>query len=316
MRILMITTNDPAGTAINFTNALNRYTPHRCRLVTTEIRYNFMFKKDLHIPWMSRFDELYALLKEADVFHFHMTADEHLQLGPYRVRDFIKGKKIVHHHHGEPPFRADPRSFAERELALGRRAIVSTPDLWQMYPEATWIPNPVPLWDVLYLPAALDGMPLERVVVTHSPTRKELKNTDLFLRVTAALKARVPKLYPLVIENTPHETCLRIKRESHVFFDHMQGYYGVSSLEALSQGVPTVAGLDDWNQRCLKEFTGAAKLPWVIARDEESLTRAIEALATDELSRREIGRLSRAWMEKYWSEERIARALVAVYEAL
>jgi len=50
MRIVMISQNDPAGTGIAFTKAINRHTHHSCRLITTEIRYNFGFEKDLHLP--------------------------------------------------------------------------------------------------------------------------------------------------------------------------------------------------------------------------------------------------------------------------
>ncbi len=67
MNILMIAINDPAGTAINFTNAINRYSEHKCRLITKEIRYNFMYEKDIHIPWIkhqSEWDEIEELLKK------------------------------------------------------------------------------------------------------------------------------------------------------------------------------------------------------------------------------------------------------------
>jgi hypothetical protein len=313
MNIVMITTNDPAGTGIAFAQALNRHTPHRCRLVTTEIRYNFLYEKDLHVPWLSRFDELERVLAEADAFHFHMAADEHLQLGPYRPRDF-GCKKMVHHHHGEPAFRADPRRFAERELALGRRAIVCTPDLWKSYPEAEWVPNLVPLDDPDYRPRGEYNHRYE-IFVGHSPTRKELKNTAEFREVAARLALRNPRLRLRIIENTPHRECLRLKKGCDVFFDHMQGYYGVSSLEALSQGVPTVAGLDEWNLRCVREFAGEEP-PWVLARTPAELECRIEGLAADLDYREFIGRSSRSWMERCWTEAKVARRLARVYESL
>ena len=137
MNILMITINDPAGTAIAFTNAINRYTEHTCRLITKELRYNFMFDKDLHIPWLKRdgWDEVEHLLVESDIFHFHMTADEHLELGPFKVRDYVPGKRIVHHHHGHPDFRGNPSKFMDKYQSLKRRnLIVSTPDLLKPMP--------------------------------------------------------------------------------------------------------------------------------------------------------------------------------------
>ena len=98
----MIAINDPAGTAIAFTKAINKYTDHNCRLITKESRYNHLFEKDLHLPWLDNdgWNEVEQLLKDSDIFHFHMTADESIELGPFRPVDYLKGKIIVHHHHG------------------------------------------------------------------------------------------------------------------------------------------------------------------------------------------------------------------------
>ena len=93
----------------------------------------------------------------------------------------------------------------------------------------------------------------------------------------------------------------------------MQGYFGVSSLEALSQGVPTLAGLDAWNVEQVGYFTGTSELPWVLVRDPAQLREALIELSADVERRTELGRDSRAWMERYWSEAAIADRLSAVY---
>jgi hypothetical protein len=179
MKILMIAINDPAGTAIAFTKAINRYTEHTCRLITKEIRYNFMFDKDLHLPWLDNdgWSEVENLLKESDVFHFHMTADDNLKLGPFIVGSYIRGKHIVHHHHGHPDFRTNPNKYRAKYQFLKRQnLIVSTPDLLKMLPEAQWVPNLVPLNDQLY---TLQDVPVNgRVIIGQSPTRQDLKNTS------------------------------------------------------------------------------------------------------------------------------------------
>ncbi len=313
MNIVQVTTNDPAGTAINFTRALNRHTGHCCRLITTEIRYNFMFEKDLHVPWLKEYGELEQVLLDADLFHFHMGADEDLPLGPFRVRDYLRGQPVVHHHHGEPPFRENPRQFAEKEIRLGRKAVVSTPDLLRGYPEATWVPNPVPLQHEDYRPKAqYNGR--SGLILGHSPTRKELKNTSEFLRVVELLQNADSRVQGRVIENTPHRECLALKRDCDIFFDHMQGYYGVSSLEALSMGVPTVAGIDPWNRECIRKFTGQDSLPWIVARTPGELEEQFRRLLSSTPLRSRIGKSGRQWMERYWGEARITEELCRVYE--
>ena len=96
MNILMITDNDPAGMGIAFTNAINRYTEHRCRLISTAEKYGFDYETDIHLPDIKddNFDEVEALLKEADIIHFHLLRDENSHLGPLVIKDYIKGKKI------------------------------------------------------------------------------------------------------------------------------------------------------------------------------------------------------------------------------
>ena len=312
MNILMIAINDPAGTAIAFTKAINKYTEHTCRLITKEIRYNFMFEKDLHLPWLDAdgLDEVEELLRTSDVFHFHMTADENLKLGPLIPADYIKGKLIVHHHHGHPDFRGNPEKYRNKYKKLGRwNLLVSTPDLLKLLPEAKWQPNLVPIDDLLYTP--LEEKPDAPVVICHSPTRKELKNTEEFLKAVSELKgtSAVPVEIRL-IENTPHRECLRLKRESHFLFDHMQGYFGVSSLEGLSQGLCVVAGVDDWNRKHIESFAETDWLPWVITR-ESALYSTLNQLIHESERIKTIGVISRQFMVDHWQCEKVVGRLLS-----
>ena len=277
----MIAINDPAGTAIEFTKAINKYTEHTCRLITKEIRYNFMFEKDIHLPWLDQngWDEVNDLLKTSNVFHFHMTADEDIELGPFKPRDYMKGKVIVHHHHGHPDFRGNPEKYQRKYKMLGRQnLLVSTPDLLKLLPEARWQPNLVPVDDPLYSPMA--DKPKEPIIICHSPTRKDLKNTAEFIQAVNKLKrsSKIP-IELRLIENTNHRECLSLKRESHILFDHLQGYYGVSSLEGLSQGVTVVAGLDEWNKRYICDYFETNDLPWIDCKPDSIDTTLDELLS-------------------------------------
>lgn len=313
MRILMIAINDPAGTAIEFSKAVNRYTEHSCRLVTKEIRYNFMFEKDLHLPWLDEngWAEVETLLRESDVLHFHMTADEDIELGPLTPRDFMQGKIIVHHHHGHPDFRGNPEKYRRKYKERGRRnLLVSTPDLLHLLPEARWQPNLVPVHEPLYKPHPCK--PTGPIIISHSPTRKDLKNTDQFLAAMDEVRERSRQPVELrLIENTPHKECLRLKRESHILFDHLQGYYGVASLEALSQGLCVVAGLDDWNKAHIREYFGVTELPWVDCAPG-GIAATLEGLLPEE-PRRSIAATSRRFMTEVWNDEFLARQLAAFY---
>ncbi len=319
MNILMIAQNDPAGMAIAFTNAINRHTNHSCRLITTETRYNFDYQKDLHVPDLNGddWDEVRQLLRDADIIHFHMLADEHLKLGPVDIKEYITGKKIIHHHHGHPTFRSDPEQFRRKYRRLKRNAIVSTPDLLKLLPEATWVPNIVPVDDPLYKPLPTGDHDHYPILIGQSPTRTDLKNTDDLRGVVKKLQANGfrEKIELAILEWTPHRKCLEAKRQCHIIFDHMQGYYGVSSLESLAQGKPVIAGLDQWNIKHIKSFTGANSLPWVIARSAQELEQQLGILVNHREIRITTGRQARAFMEEYWNEKRVLEILFNVYEA-
>lgn len=320
MNVLMIAVNDPAGTAIQFCKAVGRSGRHTCRLVTLETRYTHSWEKDLHVPDLdeSGLAELERLLRTSDVFHFHMTADEHLRLGPFLPADYLAGKGVVHHEHGHHEFRGDPERFRRKYRELGRaHLLVSTPDLRALMPEAAWQPNLVPQHEELFRPlerSARDWQGPFRLA--HSPTRKDLKNTDDLLAVAQGFGPE--ELALDLIDNVPNCECLARKRACHALFDHMQGYYGVSSLEGLSQGIPVIAGLNEWNRRHVCEFSGVGEcaLPWVLAHDRQSLDAALRRLMGDRELCRELGLTSRRFVEQNWSEAKVAARLMDFWERM
>lgn len=319
MNILMLAINDPAGTAIQFCRALNRHTEHTARLATLETRYTHSWEKDMHLPDLGPdgVEELGMLMREADVFHFHMTCDEHQPFGPHLPADHLRGKAVVHHHHGHHDFRSNPGAFRDKYRRLGRaNLLVSTPDLMHLLPEAAWLPNLVPVDDppLTPLPGRFDGPgPLR---VCHSPTRKDLKNTDDFMAVVRAMEGGPHRLAVDLIDDVPNAECLERKRRCHVLFDHMQGYYGVSSLEGLSQGLAVIAGLDGWNRQQVARFAGTDDLPWVIATDRAQLADRLRELAGDRDRCRAVGEASRRFMVERWSDRIVAGRLARFYEAM
>lgn len=312
MNILMITDNDPAGTGIAFCKAINGLTEYNCRLITRSERYGFDYEADIHLPECGDdiYDEIRDLLTDADIIHFHMLSDESVLLGPLKVSDYMAGKYIVHHHHGHPEFRSNGAFFREKYSQNHRPVLVSTPDLLRFIPEATWIPNPVPIDDPLL--SMTEEQTGDNVIVCQAPTRKEIKNTSDFICTAEQLKKNIGIEY-LVIEGKRNRECLEIKRKCHVHFDHMQGYYGISSLESLSMGKPVIAGIDEWNRKHILDFTGAKRLPWHIARNRDELYRVLSRLCSDRCERVMSSRESRYFMEQYWHEARVVNRLVGVY---
>ncbi len=318
MNIVMITANDPAGMAIAFTNAINRYTEHHCRLITSQDRYGIDFGKDIHLPDIHDDDygEIEDIMKKADIFHFHMLSDENSHLGPLIIRDYTKGKRILHHHHGHPDYLLNVDQFNEKYRRLKRKVIVSTPDLLKIAHDATWVPNMVPLYDVDYLPRYEDTLQQDVVKICQAPTRKFDKHTHEFNEVIDQLQQASLSIEKVIIERVTHSECLKIKKQCHIIFDHMRGWFGISSLESLAQGKPVVAGLDEWNIKCIREFTNSDVIPWIIARDFESLKAVLEDLVGDSELRLHSGKVARSFMETYWKETDALGVLLNIYNIM
>ena len=320
LRILMIGQNDPAGMMIAFANAINRYTEHTARVVSLRTVYSMDYEYDLEIPRLNEdFSELEHLLKTSDIFHFHMLMDENHQLGPFLIKDYIKGKKLLHHHHGtydHQLFLATASEYNARWKKLNRRAIVSTPDLLKLLPVATWQPNLVPLFEADFLPREDHLANQEQVKIAQAPTRKWDKHTKEFLRVSRRLCEEFPFVQSQIIEGCSYRQCLKSKRSCHMVFDHMNGWFGISSLESLAQGVPVFAGLDEWNIRHICDWTGVDSLPWQVVKSEDELYYGMREMVLSPEKRVKVGSESRKFMETVWNENRVIEMLLKTYEEL
>jgi glycosyltransferase involved in cell wall biosynthesis len=344
LKILHLTTTDPAGSAFNMIRAVNTHTPHRARLFTSARIQQYQFPSDISDIFDTG-DELEALLEEADVFHFHKVREEDMQIEfalenlgitrHFNVADYMemngKRKKVVYHIHGHPSERNFPEERAAEYAKKNAVVLASTPDLEEMYrkfyPNVHYFPNCVPINDVLYLPRASDKLvpwgklPDGSSYMTHllvqSPTNTILKNVDMIKDVIERVGAELPVRY-VQIWNATQEQALRHKRNGHIIFDHIEGYYGLSSLEGLSMGKPVIAGLSPYTINAICEFFKIEEglVPWMIARNAEEVEQQIRSLVTDPAWRSYNGARGRQFMEEVWSDAAIARRLAVLYESL
>ena len=335
MNILHVTSTDPAGSVINLVDAINHHTKHRARLITTARINTYNFRPDISDIFDCG-DEIEALLKQADVIHLHKVDEEFEIKVPlpkngltrtFKMKDYMtKSNKIIYHVHGHPYERERTSECAENYKMRGGKVLASTPDLEEMfgayYENVSYFPNCVPINDVRYLPRATDEMVLiangeRKLIVGQTPTNSVLKDVRIIQDVISRLGKTYPVIY-LKVMQVEQDTALRHKRNMHVVFDHMQGYYGLSSLEGLSMGKPTIAGLSDYCVKAISDFfcVEGSSLPWLRVLTSEELETTLVSFLTDEARRLELGRQSRKFMEAVWSDKAIGRRLAGVYESL
>ncbi len=303
-----------AGSPIRIVNALNRYTGIRARLVTldTEAYGARVFENDL--DWRGDKESVLELAENADILVLHnffrLDANPFgIDFRPYRKR----GKGLVRQLHTAPGTlakinRCDTHEIVQEPLPQ----LVVAQFHERHYPKARMVPLLLPIGDEAYTPIARSP---EEVRIFYGPTttasawksRWDTKGCP----ETCGLLKKVARGHPAasfrLCQGRSHSECLARRRECHLSVDEMvTGSFHTSSLESLSQGIPTFAYLDARTQYVLQTLTGAQDLPWMNFRLEEAES-ALHALVEDGDLREEIGSYSRQWMEKHWREEDLVK---------
>lgn len=190
--------------------------------------------------------------------------------------------------------RADHCARAVRETAarVAFMADVNFPEL-----AATYIPAPINV-DGDQFSYAWERP--ERPLICHSPSgNRRFKGTDaFFLPALDILRSRGLEFDVDVIEKVRWSTCIERKRRATIFFDQADlriGTYGVSAIEAMALGVPTLAYISD----LAKHQAGGLldDCPVINVRPSaESIAEAIEDLLTNDLGA--LSLMTRRWCER------------------
>jgi hypothetical protein len=116
-------------------------------------------------------------------------------------------------------------------------------------------------------------------------------------------------------DSTFQEAIAEKRRVSVVIDDLITGNYHLSGLEGLSLGKPVLSFLDGRTQLVLAEISGTEMCPFVNLRLEGSYDVLIYLVEhPDEAGA--IGKSSRKWIERYWSDYILVQHFVDVYEKL
>ena len=176
-------------------------------------------------------------------------------LGDGRVKiDIPSDKVVVRFGHG---------TIERRQGVPGgfNLSVVTTPDL-DPDGESIWIPGPVELIPEL---AFAHKFQTDPILISHSPTRRNIKGTDEFLDAVRRLRLEGYNVEVLLIERKPHLEALRERRRAFIHFDQYPlGVYGISAVEGLLMGQHVLVGIDDkwipvYEDRC-------GELPFQIIR--------------------------------------------------
>jgi hypothetical protein len=138
----------------------------------------------------------------------------------------------------------------------GVPVFVSTPDLLQWVPTATWCPVVVDSarWRAAAATPGSNRLP----VVVHAPSSKWLKGTDLVEPMLRRLSDEGLVEYRQIVD-VPHASMPDFYAAADIVLDQfVLGIYGVAACEAMASGRLVMSHVDDYTRAQVRERTGLA----------------------------------------------------------
>lgn len=192
------------------------------------------------------------------------------------------------------------RRNREFVIERGLPTFVTTPDLLDDLPDATWVPLVVDVnaWDCDLL-----VFERKRPLVLHAPSNRWTKGTDHFADQLHDLDARGTIEFRLV-EKLPWKQIRPLVQSADLVIDQFGvGSYGTLACEAMAAGKPVMAHLTP----AVVEAIGVE--PPMINTTPDRVAAAIAELLDDRARAAKIGEAARAFVREYHDGTRAARAL-------
>lgn len=276
LKVLQITAYDPGSAVYRYHSAANSVSG----IVSALVRHGHTNKHCDLRQWDVEvdYDTIQLLYDTADVVHSHMdyyvlrnvlrqgTRDGLIQALTYHGSvDPTNPMASIHVNEGRNDDRMDAIVFGARPYH-------------HRFKVKHWLPIPMPVDDYQRL-AQEEKIEGKVFRIAHSPTRRQIKGTQEFLRACDYLKMHLDiNIEPVLIENMEHGAALRLKASCDAVFDSfwlgMQG----SGLEGASMGKVVIAGDPEAQNDLIKL---GIPVPWTIANDEYQLREVLAKLVRD-----------------------------------
>jgi len=170
-----------------------------------------------------------------------------------------------------------------------------------LHPRAKWLPFPFSAND---LPKAnpTNG----KIRIGHVATNRSAKGTNFIIETLNEL-AKKRDIEPVIIKRVPHDETLKLKASCHIFIDQLSELgYGISGLESLAMGIPTVVEL--WKDH--EEFIG--ENPFIVA-NKNNLFNVLDKLIADKELRETLSQRGPEWVARFHNPARTLDIIMKEY---
>jgi len=264
VRVLNICDADNAGVGIKLTEAVNALPGHQARHIRM-VPHKFGYPCDIQ----TRDPETIKKWVEwADVVNTHIGFRP-LRQGGERLRP----KHLIVTYHGRHYRRHHHECHINAKEAGAVKSLCTTPDLSQ-FGGAEWLPTAIPATKYARMRRPRNG---GKPVVCMTPSEPTSRRAGV-RKVREALGDR-KDLRLLVVAEVKHSEALWAKSVADIFIDRFELGLGVSGLEAMAMGIPTIANACPETEGWIRKAVG--HLPYCRASVEE-IGEAVDKLLTDQ----------------------------------
>jgi len=156
---------------------------------------------------------------------------------------------------------------------------------------------------------------LKKVTILHAPTERGIKGSHYILPILERLSNKYPFVEILLAEGIPQEIIFSYYQKADIFVDQiLVGWYGGAAVQAMAFGTPTVCYIREKDLSFLPSSL-VKDLP-IINATKYNLYDVLVELIHNKEKLREIGKKSRAYVEKYHDPVKIAKKMKKVYESI
>lgn len=324
MRIVHLSGSPQSGLLYRISSAVQRHTDHESRMIVSAPGYGAKtFPYDL--LWGRDKNECDLVLRSFDIYVLYGYYDPRSK--PWVIEQYLRPHCRVTAHYGiEPP------QMNRTLIHEGIPTSVSCQYHRRFLPESVAMPNVMPIREPLFLPnPSRQWPPHVPLRIVYSPSNKMTPDQGLkkpwgrkgyhqTVRILEALKKEFPgKVETQVLYQRPYEDCLQARSMGHICIDECAtGSYHSVFLEGMSQGLLSVAHLDEQTLQAVAEVAGPEAIqdpPWLNVPLQD-LHEALQGLVQRPEEVQERAQGCRAWMERFWDDAVFAQRYVEFWKTL
>ena len=324
MYILHLSATPLAGAPVRLCKILNKYSntfnksalslPTGIQFDKADIMINYHYASR-NVPVFHDSEILFEEIKKADIIHIHNYPP--INKNSY-AWELIKKKPVIVQFHS-PPHISKPRyDIISSKINIKKILVIGQYHARVLnFPNKKIVRNVVDIYHPLMQPKIQNNNP---PIITYAPSNTRgpemkwaYKSYNEILELFDKLRG---KYICHIFTNIPWNICLKERQIANFHIDEIHtGSYHLSSLEGLSQGKVVIANLAEWMIEIIKELTGCTDVPWLIC-NKNNIEFNINSLAANKDKLLLQQKLSREWMEKYWTPELIINDYLEVYNSL